>query len=251
LFEAHIHGAANNLTVVRCAFSDKVLQLSRVIKFHVFDLCEALACMCVTNRFPFGCSLLLPVDAVNSGATLKVVSDGSWEAYDATAFFNPTATSGGAYTAPRENMIGSLWPGDWSAPTLGIGLGLGLEPITLSNTTASSSPSAPSAPPHTAAAAAWKHAVDASTALDKSHTSAKVTFPLALELDVAPTTTIFVGEYQNTSTWFYDFGTVRVFARNVHSGMPLVPTPARFNCSLEANRHVANVIRLGCSFCSG
>jgi hypothetical protein len=36
-----------------------------------------------------------------------------------------------------------------------------------------------------------------------------------------------------------------LFGRNLHLTVPLVPTPARFNCSLEASRRVTNGIPLG------
>jgi hypothetical protein len=41
--------------------------------------------------------------------------------------------------------------------------------------------------------------------------------------------------------------TVRVFRqKSIIGGMPLVPTPARLNCSLQASRRVTNGIPLGC-----
>ena len=48
------------------------------------------------------------------GAMTQFVSDASWHALDATAYFGPTGSTGGSYKQPAENQDARHWPGNWT-----------------------------------------------------------------------------------------------------------------------------------------
>lgn len=47
-------------------------------------------------------------------STMSIVTDNTWQTFDATPYYNPKGNTGGAYQCPQEHIVASLFPGEWT-----------------------------------------------------------------------------------------------------------------------------------------